>query len=414
MAYLLCSTLEAAGFHAGFEELVEVAKVVKEYDGIIAPHTRHHQNQWPTDRIDEEAYGLYCGYNGEIIAGRYHGLVEAVEICRRAGGVRMHIAHLTPAYSVPQPHPAYLDKALAWATLEDIIDKAKEEGLDVSFNVLPCEYSIGSEFSVLDTIYSNALLPSWVNDMCKEDFIDRLRDNGFREKMKQLIRSGRIKFGMIHPCTDPYWFDCYQIISSKNASYKGKVLGDIIREKSWVRVVHMVYEEAYDVLFDLLLEDQGITWALVKDKREYGALDVFLKHELGIPATDTIQVMPADPAATVEQSSYGISPSYYGMFIHYLTTMAKERDILQPEEAIYKITGFPAEKIFGITDRGMLKVGAYADIVILDWDRLWDNRDFSAPRKAPEGIEYVMINGKIVYEHGVLTGVKAGRVLRKK
>lgn len=404
----------AAGFHAGLDELIEIAKIVKEYNGVIAPHTRHHQNQWFTDSIDEEAYGLYCGYNGEITAGRYHGLVEAVEICRRAGGVRMHMAHLTPAYSVPQPHPVSLDKALAKATLEDIIDRAKDEGLDISYNVLPCEYSIGSELSIIDIIVSNAMLPKEIKEMSRQDFALQLRRSDFRSSLTRLIHSGKIKFGMIHPCTDPYWFDCYRIITCSNAAYQGRTLGEIIREEYSGGVIHIVYEASYEVLFDMLCEDPNTTWALVKDKREYGALDVFLKHKLGIPITDTIQVMPSESSKSVDQSMYGISPSYYNMFIHYLNTMVKERNILSQEEAIHKITGFPAKNIFGITDRGVIKEGAFADIVMLNWDRLWDNRDFSIPRKTPEGINCVMINGKIVCDHGVLTGARAGKILKNR
>ena len=69
-------------------------------------------------------YGLYHGPRGEIITGRYHGLLEAVEIALKAGCPDLHIAHLTPLYVMPQPHPAYLDEAMARATLEEIVDGA--------------------------------------------------------------------------------------------------------------------------------------------------------------------------------------------------------------------------------------------------------------------------------------------------
>ena len=147
----------------------------------------------------------------------------------------------------------------------------------------------------------------------------------------------------------------------------------------------MVYETSYDTLLDILQSDLKATWALVKDKREYGVLDVLLSHDLGIPATDTVQVFSPTSQGNVEQL-YGMSPSFGNMLIHFLVTMVKEKGVLSLETAVHNLTQFSADRIFDITDRGIIKVGAYADLVLIDWNGLTDNRDFRNPAKTPDGI----------------------------
>ncbi len=120
-----------------------MAKVAQAYGGFFTPHTRFHQNQWPASRPDEHGYGIYHGAPGEIFAGRYHGLLEAVEISRQANRVPVTIAHFTPAYIVPLPQPDYLAEAVARATLEEVIDRAWDEGLKIMFNVVAWQHHIG-------------------------------------------------------------------------------------------------------------------------------------------------------------------------------------------------------------------------------------------------------------------------------
>ena len=152
--------LDAAmtGHFAGRKELIDLVHAAGERGGIFAPHTRHHQNQWPAEGRDEVGYGLYHGPRGEIITGRYHGLLEVVEIALEAGCPDMHIAHLTPLYVMPQPHPTYLDEAMARATLEEIVDGAREAGLNASFNVIAWEQSIGSELPMIKSFFSSQLV----------------------------------------------------------------------------------------------------------------------------------------------------------------------------------------------------------------------------------------------------------------
>jgi len=388
------------------EELISLVRIAGKHGRLFSPHTRHHQNQWPAASPEEFGYGVFHAPKGELIAGRYHGLIEAIEVARAAGEVPLHIAHLTPAYIVPQPHPAFLDEALARATLLDIVDKPRQAGLNVTFNVLGMEWSIGAATSLLDSLWDlRQPLPAWFKAMPKEDLVKKLGERAFRAQLKELFLSGKFKFGMIHPLTDPYWMDCYQILRCKNAAYAGKTLGEIARARRPDRAIDAVYDAAYEALFDILLDDPATIWALVMDKREYGVLTTFLQHPLGMPVTD-VSALPAQPEKTLD-----VPPIAFSMMPHFLRRFVKEEKLLSLEAAIQKVTGMPAG-VFGIPGRGVLQAGAFADLVLLDFEQLREDNSFLEPARPSEGIERVIINGETTYAGKKHTGVRAGKVLR--
>jgi N-acyl-D-amino-acid deacylase len=401
------------GHYAAFEEVVELVELVRRRQGIFTPHTRHHQNQWPASTRRENAYGIYHGPRGEIITGRYHGLLEAVEIARAAGGARLHIAHLTPAYIVPQPHPAALDEALARATLEAIIDAPAAEGMDVSFNVVSSPHSIGAELPVIDSFFSALLpLPQWLRSMDREGFVRKLKTRGFRSRVRGLADSGKLKFGMIHPVTDPYWSECYRIQRCRNPQYEGKTIWELARERERRHTTKAVYHDAIEVLCDILVDDPGATWALVVDKREYGTMQHLLRHPLGMPITD-VHAMPAAPSGSGGIFNYGISPTAFGAFPFFLDAAVHMWRILSLEEAIARVTSVPARRVFGLADRGVLEPGACADMVIFDPRALKAADDFLDPYRAPAGIRHVLVNGVVACENGRCTGTRSGAVIRR-
>ncbi|NIS75687.1 MAG: hypothetical protein GTO08_10500, partial [Deltaproteobacteria bacterium] len=212
-------------------------------------------------------YGIFHAPRGEIITGRYHGMLETVEIAKRADQVRLHIAHLTPAYLIPQPHPDLLDEAAAKATLADIIDKARDGGLEVTFNVIAWSQSIGSELPMIKSFFSSQLLlPAWLKDTPREEFPQRLGEEDFRRKLREVILSGKFKFGMLNPVTDPYWMDCYRIIRCRKEEYEGRTIGEIARERQPDHILRAVYEASFETVFELLHMDPDTTWALIIDK----------------------------------------------------------------------------------------------------------------------------------------------------
>lgn len=105
-------------------------------------------------------------------------------------------------------------------------------------------------------------------------------------------------------------------------------------------------------------------------------------------------------------------PRCYGTFPRMLSHYVRERGVMSLEEAIRRMTSLPAQRM-GWTDRGRLRVGCYADIVVFDFERLRDLSDFEQPHRLSEGIKHLMVNGRMVLRDGEMTGIRAGRVLRK-
>jgi N-acyl-D-amino-acid deacylase len=412
-AFGMSAGLDAAmpGHFAGREELVSLVRLTGERGALFTPHTRHHQNQWFSEDIADNAYGLYQGPRGEIIVGRYHGLLEALEICRAAGQSRVLIAHLTPAYLVPQPHPEEIDRVLAEATLSEIVDRPRAQGLEVFFNVVGWEHSIGSRQGILAALLEPRLSqPAWLAALGVDELVRKLRDARFRERLRGHLLSGRFKFGMLNPVTDPYWMDCYRVLECRAGGFAGRTIGDIARERSPDDIIRAVYIESVEAVFDIVTADPGATWALIADKREHRVLDTFLRHPAAMPISD-VTAMPAGGAAR-GVFIYGVSPTAYGLFPQYLRRYVRERPVLQLEESIHRITGLPAE-LFGIRERGMIREGAYADLVLLDFERLQEGSDYLHPAQPPAGIERVLVNGQTVWQGGRHTGRKPGRLLRR-
>ncbi|NLE46738.1 MAG: amidohydrolase family protein [Chloroflexi bacterium] len=402
-----------SGHFAAVEEIVELAKVAGEYGGFFAPHTRHHQNQWPAENPDEYGYGIFHGPKGDIITGRYHGLIEAVEIARAARGIPLHIAHLTPAYLIPQPHPAFLDEAAAQATLADIVDRACHEGLKVTYDVIAWSQTVGSCVPIIKSFLgAQPYQPDWLAVLGRAEFVEKLKDNAFKADLIEFVCSGKFKFGMLHPLTDPYWMDCYRILECRNSDYVGRTLGELARERFPHRILDAVYVGAFEVLFDVLLDDPDATWALIVDKREYGAIPVFLRHPAGMPCSD-VQAFAAEQSHPEALYGYGNAPIAYGLFPYYLRHYVRETRTLTLEEAIKKCTSIPAECYLGLRDRGRIEVGARADIVLFDPVTVSEGGDFLHPTRPPVGIEWVLVNGQVVCRQGRHTGARAGRVLRR-
>jgi N-acyl-D-amino-acid deacylase len=237
----------------------------------------------------------------------------------------------------------------------------------------------------------------------KERFVEDLKFREFRDDVKRTIHSGRVKFVYMHPLTDPYWGECFQILRCKDTSAEGKTVQELSRERK---------QGPLEVVFDLLVEDPDTRWAYYIDKRTTPvALPVYLKHPLAMISTDTVLADPHEPPPTDPMAELP-HPTLYGMYPHYIGTYSRDMGVLGLEEAIRKATFFPAQRL-GIKDRGIIAEGAWADIVVFDYGKVRMRGDFLTPAQPPEGIEHVMVNGQVVYEGMLHTGARPGQVLRR-
>ena len=255
------------------EELVEAGKIAQKYGGIWSAHTRWQEDDWFKEDPKEFGYGITFDPPGEVFTGRYHGLLEAVDLSRRANNIKQLIAHFNTGYLIPQPHPIYLDEAAAKATLDEVIEPALKKGQEVYYNIIaPDNSGTGRETLVLDTFQlgipadQNLRVgglkihntPEWLKKLTKAEFVEKLADPEFREKVRHVILyEGRFKFKYVHPVADPYWIDCFQIQTHKNPAYVGKTIGELARQRSPDDIEKAVFEESVNVVFDIIAEDPG-------------------------------------------------------------------------------------------------------------------------------------------------------------
>ncbi|MGH2358841.1 MAG: amidohydrolase family protein, partial [Candidatus Limnocylindria bacterium] len=171
--------------------------------------------------------------------------------------------------------------------------------------------------------------------------------------------------------------------------WEGQTLGDVIDERG---------EDPVDVLCDLLIaEDLRINQVTPGPWTE--TLRDFVRHPVGMVGTDSTFV-GAKP-----------SPRTYGSFPRILGQFVRDEALLSLEEAVRKMTSTAAARI-GLPDRGLIRDGYAADLVIFDPQRVRSNATYDEPRRFPDGIEFVIVNGELVVDGGVHTGAQPGRVLR--
>ncbi|MEM2875425.1 MAG: amidohydrolase family protein, partial [Candidatus Bathyarchaeia archaeon] len=194
------------------------------------------------------------------------------------------------------------------------------------------------------------------------------------------------------------WENIYvsSVTTDRNKHLEGKNLVEIARMRG---------KDEFTALFDLLLEEEGKATMVIFQMSDEDVHRV-MKSDLQMVGTDSWAVAP-----------YGIlscgkpHPRFYGTYPRILGKYVREEGVLTLEEAIRKMSSFPAQKI-KLKDRGLMKEGMWADIVIFDPAKVKDRATYEDPHKYPEGIEYVLVNGKLVIEGGEHTGALNGKVLR--
>ncbi len=178
-------------------------------------------------------------------------------------------------------------------------------------------------------------------------------------------------------------------------------LPDLIRWESRTLADYMAETgtDAVDSICDLLLaESLGV--AQVTSGPWTETLRHFVRHPLGMVGTDST-FLGEKPA-----------PRTYGSFPRILGQFVRDEQLLSLEEAVRKMTGAPAARL-GLTDRGLLRDGLVADLVIFDAARVRSNATYDEPRRYPDGIDYVIVNGELVVDGGRHTGALPGRALRR-
>ncbi len=312
--------------------------------------------------------GIYASHmrsEGDMLI---ESISEMLEIGRGAG-VPVHVSHLKTAGE------------RNWWKIDDairMIETARREGVNITCDRYP--YIAAS--TDLDTV-----LPSWVYDGGVEDELVRLRDPEHAARIKSEIS---LK-------DDNYWKGVYvsSVLNPENSWMEGENIFDIASKMG---------RNIVDALLALLIHDRARTGAIFFSMSEDN-LRRFLSLPYLMIGSDSSVRSFSGPTC------YGKPhPRGFGSFPRFIGRYVRDEGLVTLPEAIRRTTGLPAAT-FGFADRGLIREGLYADIVIFDYDRIMDKASFKEPFTRPEGIEYVFVNGNLAVDGGEFTGTLSGRVL---
>jgi N-acyl-D-amino-acid deacylase len=292
---------------------------------------------------------------------------EAIEIGRRSGAP-VHITHFYHRPTFPGPPEAQLA----------LVDDARAEGLDVTFDLYPYEWA---------STRLLIMLPQWIQAGGLGPLRERLADRRVRARVRaESAVLGRRFAG------DRSWDEVRlgAFTRPENAGWESRTLGEYLAATG---------SDPVDAICDLLLaEDLRINQVTPGGHR--AGIERFIRHPQAMVATDGVMI-GAKPAPR----TYGTYPRILGQFV-------REERVLGLEEAVHKMTGAAAARL-GLADRGVIADGLKADLVVFDPARVRTPCTYDEPRRFPEGIPYVLVNGVPVIDDGEHTGATPGRALRR-
>jgi len=337
-------------------ELIELGRATAKHKGIFSIHVR--------------------GEGATLIPA----IDEALEIGREVG-VRLHISHHKAA---GKANWGKTNKTLK------MIEEARENGVEVTFDQYP--YIAGA--APLTT-----LLPPWVHEGGLTRLLERLRDPETRRRIEEEMRGEGV--GWENMVESNGWDNIYvSVLKTKvNKCFEGKTLSQINGMRGDTN--------EFTTLFDLLVEEEGDVRMLVFSQDEEEMQRV-MRHPLQMVGSDGRSVSPSGPLSIGKPH-----PRFYGTFPRFLGKYVREEKVLGLEEAVRKVTSYPAQA-FRIEGKGLLMENMDADIVIFDPTKVLDCSTYSDPHRFPVGIEYVLVNGKIVVDRGQHTGAMPGKILSRK
>ncbi len=337
------------GSFASTEELIELCKAAPKDFRLYSTHMRNEDNT-VLEAID-----------------------EAIKIAKESGSDLL-ISHLKVS---GKSNWYKADEALAK------IDKAADEGLEVHAD----RYT----YVAYHTNLSN-LFPLWARDGGTEKFLERLKNSSDLSKMKEYAEKKVANL-------DGEWDGVLISSVSKDElkeKYQGKTIEKISGEEG---------KEGFDAAVEIILQSENQVMMMGFGMEEKST-EKILAHPRVMIASDAGAHAPYPP-----MNKNIAHPRAYGTFPRAIAKYVRERKICPLEEMIKKMTSMPADKT-GFTDRGRLQEGKCADVVLFDYEKIKDKAEFTNPHQYPEGIPYVIVNGKVVINNGEHTGEMPGKVLR--
>ena len=338
----------APGSFATTDEIVTIAKSAARYRGFYASHIR--------------------GEGATLL----DAVREAIEVGRQAQ-IPVQISHVKAA---GRPHWGKVAEALT------LIDAARAEGLDVMGDAYP--------YTASSTSLRTAL-PDWALEGGVSAMLERLQSSDARERIrKDMERPGG------HSIMDRMGWENVMIAwCPKRKDAEGKRVSQIAAERRLNPI---------DAVFELLRDADGVA-SMILFQLDEGDFRRAITHPAVMVGSDGSSL-----SISGEMSTGKPHPRSYGTFPRVLGHYARDERVLSLAEAVHKMTGLPARRL-GLRDRGEIRPGAKADLVVFDAKRVADQATYEDPHRYPVGIEHVLVNGRFVIKDGEHTGSLPGRVL---
>ncbi len=347
----------AAGFSTGLiytpscyadeREVVELAKVIRPYNGIYASHMRN------------ESYDIV------------KSVKETIDVGRKAG------------VTVDISHHKTLGKS-NWGLQKEtlrLIQEARDEGINVVCDQYPYTCNM---------THLNACIPPWYFDQGFDAMTEQLKDPAFRAKLRKEMEDPATPYDNYY-LNAGGWSGVFVSSSTETPQAEGKFISDYAAE---------LHKDPWDTFFDLMVDNRCSSGGVYSSMCEEDVCEI-----AGAPFC----IVGSDGLTrSWEEKGH---PRASATFPHAITYFVKEKKIFTLEQMIRKMTGLTADAL-SIRNKGYIRDGYDADLVLFDYDRLRDTATYTNSNSLTEGIDYVFVNGQIVYQDQKLTGIYSGKMIR--
>lgn len=348
------------GMYSDSGELKDLAQIVADHKGIYTSHIR--------------------GSSETLIPA----VKELLDVARSTG-VRVHHSHNE---AVGRAHWPKIDRVL------QMEDEAERQGLRISFDMFP--YTAAATMMI-------AIYPPWALEGGVDELIERLKDEKTRRRIEREIKSVRSSCkpdGWPHNLVRATGWAAIRI------GYVASRCNKRFENLSLTELASLTGKTPFDAISDLIIEESGqismLIFEVTGEAEERELLGKFAGHRLGAFCSDA------------EDYGRGLPhPAAYGAFAKILSKFVRADGFISFEEAIRKMTSYPS-RIFELEDRGAIRPGAFADLVLLDPRRITDRATFEKPRRKATGVNTVVINGRVAFSDGKLHQGFHGEVIRYK
>jgi len=342
------------GAFADRDELTELARLIRSYDGMYTTHIRS-EGKYLHEAVDE---ALYVAENS---------------------GASVQISHLKCEV------PANWGKA---GNTLSRINRSRQNGFQVGFDQYPY---LAYQCGLLE------IFPPWAKENGAGPMIDALRDKALRQKVVKYMTQP--PYDWDNPMDGLKWDQIR--LNGFNRETNQELEGLTV-----ARIAEKLSVAPLEAVFRLFEDEQGGLSMIVFSMNEEEVIEIMQQPE-GMFGSDGCAVAPYGLTAARK-----VHPRFYGTYPRILGRYVREKKVLTLEQAVYKMTGLPARKL-QLKDRGLLNRGYQADIVVFDELRITDTATFENPHQYPKGVHHVLVNGQRVIANGEHTGRLPGKVLKR-